>query len=279
MKKIFILSLLFGFFANASAQEAYDFQFGLLESSTTTTGAFRFPNSVQADQVGNVFGDVTLKQNIVLAKQGKTKFSIYGQANYTRDTFPYDWNNSSKLTLGATLSTRIGDHLSLTLSARQEYYSEIHTDNELSAFRYGVSYYYGDQWKAETAPNKDEFGFLKSTLKSYGAITFPASLEPGNSNITIIQGAEYAWQYQMPNSNFVVAPLVSLNVDWDKEQLSYNNKLKAAVGAKIIYSLAGGELYAGAKYEADYRPFASFDNFVTGPQIYFGWYKTWNQKF
>ena len=250
---------------------------GLIEAPGATGSIFRFPNSLQAEDDGNAFGEIWVKQGLVLYKHEDTKFQLFLQGNYVRDSAPYAYNNHHKFTYGAAFSTRIGDHLEITLTAKNEIYKELESGIDKEGPRFAFDYYYYDEWANEVMPTSSEFGLLRRTLKAYGTIVTPGSLDEDDSNIVFSPGMEYAWHFQVPNQKFTFSPFIDLHADWDKDQNNYNNKFRPAVGAKLIQPIHWGELFLGIKYEADYRPVN--DTLDTGPQIYFGWYKGWNKEF
>ena len=261
-------------FVSISATPAFGesaFSLPDLKFGGATGGIFRFPNTNQDVDDGNAFAEAWLKADVELWSQGDTKLKAYVLANYVRDTEPYAYNNTRKAGVGLSLSTRIGDHLELIFSARHDWFGELDTDTRRQGMRYAIDYYYY-KYKEDRIPDA-LWGMDKTAnvFKSYGTLESPGSLIKGDNNIVLTLGAEYSAEYTMNDSKLVFVPFVDTHFAWDADGNNYNNKLIPAVGAKVRYPLEKGELFAGIKFEADYRWQAN--TLDTGPMLFAGWYK------
>ncbi len=237
-----------------------------------TGGILRFPNTNQDSDEGNAFAEAWLKQGVQVWQKGDTKLQFFYLGNYVRDTEPNPWNNSTKHGLGVQLSTRLGDHLELTFSARHDWYTELESGLEKSGWRFAVDYYYYRYFPKEGG-GFGPFDRVSSVFKSYGTLAAPGSLEPGDTNVVLTVGGEYSLEYKIGDSPWLMVPFADMHFSWDKDQNNYNNKAIPAAGVKVRRPITKGELFAGAKIEADYRWVEG--TLDIGPMVFAGWYRGW----
>lgn len=237
-----------------------------------TGGILRFPNTNQDDDRGNAFAEVWVKQGMEFWRSGTTKAQVFYLGNIVRDSHPYPWNNAIKHGLGIQLSTRPTDHLELTFSARHDWYREFSGGAKKQGWKLAVDYYY-----YRSFPGRGALWGMPNTarvFKSYGTLAWPGSLEPGDRNLVLTLGGEYSAEFGMGDETpWLFVPFVDLHMAWDRDRNSYNTKVIPAAGVKLRKPFATGELFAGAKIEADHRPIDG--TLRTGPMVFAGWYRGW----
>ena len=236
-----------------------------------TGGILRAPNTNQDEDAGNAFAEAWVKGDVELWRQGDTVLKGFVLGNYVRDTKPFAWNNTRKLGVGLSLSMRPIPALELTFSARHDWYGELKSDTRRKGWRYAVDYYFYKYWEAE--PDTITMGLRKraTIFKSYGTLAYPGSLVEGDDNLVLTVGGEYSADYEIGQWKTLLTPFVDAHASWDKDGNNYNNKLIPALGVKLRRPIDKGELFAGVKYEVDYR---WQDKTVdTGPMVFAGWYK------
>ena len=272
LKRAFVVSALSAVFAgpghagDQAGPGAWPLKFG-----GATGGIFRFPNTNQDLDEGNAFAEAWLKADAELWRKGDTSLKAYVLANYVRDSEPYAYNNTKKAGIGVSLSTRIGDHLELILSARHDWFAELYTATRRSGIRVALDYYY---YRYTEAPKPQALWGLDrraTVLKSYGTLESPGSLVRGDDNVVLTLGVEYSAEFARPEGRLLVVPFVDTHFAWDKDGNNYNNKLIPAVGVKVRYPVDKGELFAGVKLEADYHWVNQ--TLDVGPMLFAGWYK------
>lgn len=236
-----------------------------------TGGILRFPNTNQAADSKDAFGEAWIKPELEIYRNGDTHVNAFFLGNYVRDSEQYSYNNTRKGGFGLSLSTRVGQHLDLIFSARYDMFRELDTGLRQHGWRFAIDYYYYRYFEQKAPATL--FGMPKrgSAFKSWGTLEAPGSLAKGDHNIVLTMGGEYSAEYGIGDSKFLFVPFVDANFAWDKDGNNYNNKIIPAVGIKIRRPIDKGEIFAGVKYEVDYR---WVDHTVdTGPILSVGWYK------
>lgn len=239
--------------------------------SGATGGILRYPNDLQPESEGNLFGEAWLKAGLSLYKTAKTDTAIYTLANVVGDKVGYSYNNTAKIGIGLSHSIQFNDALNVTLSARYDWYKQRETDVRREGFRYAIDYYYYKRWEA--GPDAQLFGLSKTAtvFKSYGTLAYPGSLVEGDDNLVLTIGGELSVDYDLPDTKWILTPFADFDFAWDRDQNNYNHKIVTGIGTKMRYPLDKGELFAGIRYSSDYRWIN--DTHDTGPAVYFGWYK------
>ncbi|OOY10900.1 hypothetical protein BMG00_17240 [Thioclava marina] len=268
--RLFLRVLILSLLALGAAPPAFAFAEGSRWHGATG-GIVRFPNDAQPQEAGNLFAEAWVKLGYRIYKTDKLDLSLFALGNHVMDSAGQPWNNSNKLGLGLSLSWQVSDALNVTFSARHDWYRERGTGEKRNGPRYAIDFYYYRYWAA--APDKFMFGLSQSgtVFKSYGTLAYPGSLVEKDRNLVLTLGAELSRDLVIPDSKWIVSPFVDIDFSWDSDRNEYNNKLIPGVGVKLRYPLKHGEIFAGARLAADYRPVSGTTS--VKPGLFLGWYK------
>lgn len=245
------------------------------EISTTgaTGGVLRYPNNNQTLENSNGFAGAWLKTGVEFWQTGSTQLQVFYLGRLERDTKEFFWNNTINHGIGLQASTRPTDHLELTFSIRHDWSRELTSGRTKQGWKPEIYYYYSRRFKQKPTLF---FGRPHSVnvLRSFGMLELPGSLDRNDDNYVLSIGVEYSAELKLDKKgNFLLSPLVDLQLGWDSDENNYNTKIIPAIGFKIRKPLTTGELFTGIKIEVDYRPIA--DTTDIGPVIYSGWYYSW----
>jgi len=262
----FVLGLLFACLSTPARADSLPDRF-----SGATGGILRIPENLQPKNAGNLFGEAWGKLSYELDRTDRAVTSLLALGNFVADTKGLSYNNTAKIGLSLSHSIQVNDGLNVTLSARYDWFVERGTDVRRSGNRFAADYYYYKRWEAD--PGEMAFGLPKiaTAFKSYGTLAYPGSLEEGDDNIVLTLGGELSTDLDLPDTDWVLSPLADFDFSWDKDRNGYNNKIVPGIGVKVRYPLEYGEIFAGVRLSADYRPIKG--TVETGPSVFFGWYK------
>lgn len=239
--------------------------------SGATGGIIRLPENLQPKNKGNLFGEAWAKFGLELARSDKSVTSLFTLGNFVFDSKGFGYNNTAKIGVGLSHSVQVSDALNVTLSARYDWFKERQTDVRRSGIRLAADYYYYKRWEAEPGTTRLRRPMIATVFKSYGTLAYPGSLEKNDTNLVLTIGGELSADLDLPETKWVLSPFADFDLSWDKDRNGYNNKIVPGLGVKIRYPLSTGELFAGVRFSADYRPIE--DTLHTGPGIFLGWYK------
>lgn len=238
-----------------------------------TGGILRFPNNNQTEEDNNGFAEAWLKMGVQFQQTGTTRVQVFYLGNLERDTKAFSWNNTTQHGVGLQISTRPTDHLELTFSARYDWSLELDSGRRKQGWRPAINYYYSRHFKQNGTLFVGQ-PYSANVLRSFGTLEFPNSIDETDDNFVLSIGSEYSAEIQLDEGgNFLLAPLVNLQLGWDSNQNNYNTKIIPAIGVKVRKPLVTGEFFTGIKIEVDYRPVAGTTDI--GPIIYSGWYYSW----
>lgn len=192
--------------------------------SGATGGILRYPNDLQPESDGNLFGEAWLKAGLSLYKTAKTDTAIYTLANVVGDKVGYSYNITAKIGIGLSHSIQFNDALNVTLSARYDWYKPRETDVRRKGFRYAIDYYYYKRWEA--GPDAQLFGLSKTAtvFKSYGTLAYPGSLVEGDDNLVLTIGGELSVDYDLADTKWILTSFADFDIAWDRDQNNYNHK-------------------------------------------------------
>jgi hypothetical protein len=239
--------------------------------SGATGGIVRFPNSNQAEDSGNLFGEAWLKLGYSLHKTQKGNLSVYALGNFVADSKPYAYNNTAKAGLGLSYSLQVNDALNLTFSARHDWFRERGNDVRRRGMRYAIDYYFYKYWPSDAGETMFNLPSRATIFKSYGTLAYPGSLIEGDDNVVLTLGGELSRDLTLKNSKWLVSPFVDADFAWDFDRNNYNNKIILGAGVKARFPLEKGEFFAGAKLQSDYRWIN--ETIDIKPRLFLGWYK------
>ena len=265
IKNIFICIVALTASTHALADEANS------RISGATGGIFRYPNDLQPENKGNVFGEAWGKVAFSLRKSEQSDTAVFVLGNLVADTASFSYNNTAKVGIGLSHSMQLSPALNVTLSARYDWYMQRTTDVRRNGIRLAADYYYYKRWEAD--PDDRMLGLTKTAtvFKSYGTLAYPGSLVKGDNNVVLTAGGELSIDLDLPDTKWILTPFADFDFSWDKDRNNDNNKIVTGVGVKVRYPLEKGEIFAGVRLSSDYRWID--DTFDTGPALYFGWYK------
>lgn len=239
--------------------------------TAATGGIVRFPNDLQSESEGNLFGEAWSKFAFSMYKTEKTDTAVFALGNAVADSTGYSYNNTFKIGVGLSHSIQFNDALNVTLSGRYDWYMQRKTDERRDGIRLAADYYYYRRWEGD--PDDRFLGLQqKATIfKSYGTLAHPGSLVEGDKNFVLTLGGELSTDLDIPDSEWIHTPFVDFDFAWDWDQNNYNNKIVTGIGTKLRYPLDKGEVFAGVRFNSDYRWIN--DTFDAGPAAFIGWYK------
>lgn len=239
--------------------------------SGATGGIVRTPENLQPKNDGNLFGEAWAKLAYELDRGEDTVTSIFTLGNFVADSKGFGYNNTAKIGIGLSHSIQVNDALNVTFSARHDWFAERGSNVRRSGIRLAVDYYYYKRWDAR--PGEKFLGKprIATIFKSYGTLAYPGSLEKGDDNLVLTIGGELSADLDLNGTDWILTPFTDFDLSWDKDQNGYNNKIVPGFGLKLRYPLEHGEIFAGARLSADYRPIEG--TLEAGPTLFFGWYK------
>jgi hypothetical protein len=239
--------------------------------SGATGGIFRFPENLQPKNEGNLFGEAWAKLSYELDRTDRAVTSLFALGNFVADSRGFSHNNTAKIGLGLSHSIQVTDALNVTFSARYDWFMERDTDIRRSGIRLAADYYYYKRWEAGPGEKALRLPRIATVFKSYGTLAYPGSLEEGDDNIVLTLGGELSTDLDLPDADWILSPFADFDFSWDKDRNGYNNKIVPGIGVKVRYPLEHGEIFAGIRLSADYRPITG--SVETGPTVFLGWYK------
>lgn len=239
---------------------------------TITGGIVRYPNSLQAGENTNGYGEGFIKISLPVWTVNKTKLSVFFRNFYNRDTKQYDWNNRSKYAAGLNIEHKFSKKLSANISVAYEWDYRLGSGALKTGVRANANYFYYDShWRNKSSDHTGKWFLQNSWFKTWGSLTFPESLERGNSNISFITGGEVAWAFVRNNKKLQYVPFAEFTIAIDSYGLKANNKIIPAAGFKLRKSIKGGEMTIGFKVLVDHR--WSKSTTKAGIGVFAGWYK------
>lgn len=232
-------------------------------------GIARFPNSQQEDDTGNAMIEAWAKANYAFGPQG---LSFFLRGKFISDSVQYDYNNAQTLGVGLAYKLKTGKDSSLTFTLRHDWYERYHSGSHEKGWRFLIDYFYIDFQKVDAGARMWGLPHDATLFKIWANLTYPDTLSDGDHNIVVTSGAEYAARLDLPGNKWQLSPFVALNLSWDKDDNSYNNKLQPGLGVKLRWPLPGGDIHAGVRYRGDYR--WGSGSFEHGPGLFVGWYSS-----
>ena len=237
-----------------------------------TGGILRLPNSNQAHDDGNAFGEAWGKIDRTLHRTEKDRMTVFVLGNAVTDSAGYGYNSTSKIGIGLAWSRQVSPELNLTFSLRHDWARERDTDLQQNGVRAAIDYYFYRYREGE--PDQRMWGLpVRGTiLKSYGTLAYPGSLQPGDRNLVLTAGGELSRDLALGKTKLLLSPFLDVDMAWDLDGNDYNNKLVLGGGVKLRRPLPTGELFAAARVQSDYRWQQDHDRLTVRPGLHLGWY-------
>lgn len=235
----------------------------------STGGMVRLPNTQLPGDHGNAIFEGWFKGALILHSSSHGALALALRVKHVSDSAGFAFNNST--TTGVELSYKaiLGKRSALTFKLRHDW-SRRRTGAKQEGTRFLANYFFLDYRIPDTPARLLGLDVKSRVLKAFADLTFPETLAPGESNVTVSSGVSYTANLNIPKSRFQLAPYAALNFTWDREGFGYNNKAQPSIGIKSRYRLPGGDIHLGLRYQGDYRWKTSSSKH--GPSIFLGWY-------
>ena len=237
-----------------------------------TGGILRLPNSNQAHDDGNAFGEAWGKIDRTLYRTAKDRMTVFALGNAVTDSAGHGYNSTSKIGIGLAWSRQVTPALNVTLSLRHDWARERDTGLRQQGLRAALDYYYYRYREAD--PGQRMWGLpLRGTiLKSYGTLAYPGSLQDGDRNLVLTMGGELSRDLTLGRAGLLMSPFLDVDMAWDLDGNDYNNKLVLGGGIKLRRPLPTGEVFASARLQSDYRWQQDHHRLTVRPGVQIGWY-------
>lgn len=238
-------------------------------------GDLRFPNSTQPIDANNAFGLAWAREYYDFMKIGSVTVSATAFGNIVGDSTPHPWNNSTTMRGAVNFHTRVGKHLGINVSVGPNWYREFSTGIAKTAVTIEGNYYYYRRFPVQDPHPAHIWGYHRDAmvLELFGNAKYPASLDPGDTNIVFSPGGILSTEFLKKNTKWQFVPFVDFVFSLDRDRKDYNNKIVLGAGVKFRYPIRHGKIFIGAKGEADRRWISNTTKY--GVRIFAGWYRSW----
>lgn len=237
-----------------------------------TGGILRYPNSNQAHDASNAFGEAWAKIDRTIHRTADDRVTVFVLGNAVTDTVGHAYNSTSKIGIGLSWSRQVTPALNMTLSLRRDWARERDTGLTQQGMRLALDYYYYRHWQGQPGMRALGLPVSGTVLKSYGTLAYPGSLRPGDRNLVLTLGGELSRDLDLGRGALLLTPFVDADAAWDSDGNDYNNKLVLGAGLKLRRPLPTGEVFAAARLQSDYRWQQDDDRLTLRPALHLGWY-------